>query len=127
MTRLLKRLAPYVLGLMAVAVLTAPAWAASAPPKKPIPRHTLNGTVAGLAPGHHALIKATKAYGRETHTSSTRGDGGYTLRGLTPGSYTVRPSHTRYHFVPSFRTVLVRVSDVEGVDFTAHPHPTRGR
>jgi hypothetical protein len=97
-----------------------PGWAV-APAKKPVEHHTLSGTVSGLAPGHHAMVKANKVYSKEIHTTTTRPDGGYTLRGLTPGSYTVRPSHSGYHFYPNFHSVVVRDSDRVGIDFTAAP------
>jgi len=106
--------------VLLLAVAASPAWAA-VPQNKPVPRSTLSGTVSGLAPGHHAVLKANKVYSKEVHTTYTRGDGAYTLRGLTPGSYTVRPSHPRYYFTPNFRSVVVRDQDRVDIDFEAHP------
>jgi len=116
----LNRLRNRALALTAAALLLSPAWAA-VPQNKPVPRSTLSGTVSGLAPGHHAVLKANKVYSKEVHTTYTRGDGAYTLRGLTPGSYTVRPSHPRYYFTPNFRSVVVRDQDRVDIDFEAHP------
>jgi hypothetical protein len=106
--------------------MAASAWA-GAPAKKPVPRHTLSGTITGLAPAHHTVVRANKHSSKETHTSSTRADGAYTLRGLTPGSYTVRPSHPRYTFFPSFASVVVRDSDRVEINFQAKPLPPRKR
>jgi len=110
--------------LAALLSAAAAAWA-GAPAKKPVPRHTLSGTITGLAPGHHAVVRANKHSSKETHTASTRADGTYTLRGLTPGSYTVRPSHPRYTFFPSFASVVVRDSDRVDINFRAKPLPPR--
>jgi len=116
------------LALSAALALAAGPTGAAAPPPKPLPRHTLSGTVTGLKPGHHAVVRANKAYGKEIHTTSTRAGGGYILRGLSPGSYTVRPSHPRYRFHPNFHSVVVTGSDRVDVDFHAtFIPPPKGR
>jgi hypothetical protein len=95
-------------------------------PRPPVPRFEVSGHVAGMASGHHALVRAT---GREPHSATARADGTYILRGLRPGSYTIRPSHPRYHFTPDFRSVAITNHDVGNVNFVAHlrPLPPRRR
>jgi hypothetical protein len=94
--------------------------------RPPAPRHEVVGHIAGMAPGHHAVLRAA---GRERHAATARADGTYVLRGLRPGSYTIRPSHPRYHFTPDFRSVAITNHDVGNVNFVAHlrPLPPRRR
>jgi hypothetical protein len=89
-------------------------------PRPPVPRFEVSGHVAGMAPGHHALVRAT---GREPHSATARADGTYILRGLRPGSYTVRPSHPGYYFTPNYHSVGVTNHDLGDVNFVAHPRP----
>jgi len=126
MLRLYNHTFRYASLLAVPALLLGPAFAA-APQKKPVERYTVSGTVTGLAPGARAVIKANKVYPKEIHTTSTRADGSYTLRGLTPGNYTVRPSHARHHFQPNFHSVAVRGADKDGIDFKAIPNAPKKR
>jgi hypothetical protein len=94
---------------------------AAAPPQ----RFEINGHVAGHQPGHVVVIRTT---GKGQHSASTHADGTFVLRGLLPGSYTLRPQSQHYHFAPVFRTVVLTTHDLHEVNFTAHPaQPTKKR
>jgi hypothetical protein len=96
------------------------ALAAGQPPGKakgPVRRFEIQGRIAGSQPGHVVVVKTT---GKGQHTATTRSDGTFVLRGVLPGSYSVRPQSQRYHFTPAFRTVAVTTQDAQSVNFTAH-------
>jgi hypothetical protein len=57
-------------------------------------------------------------------TGSTRSDGTYEIRNLTPGRYRVTPSMTFRAFTPAERRLTITNSNVTGVDFTATVHVT---
>jgi len=105
-----------------LATLFAAFGAQKSSPKKPTaqPRYTISGYIGGLVP-HRAMVKAT-AYGKPSHSASTRSDGTFTLQSVLPGTYSVRPSHASYSFAPTFHTVAVTNHDVHNIDFTAHAH-----
>jgi len=90
----------------------------------PLPRHEITGRVSGLGVPHYVVVRAS---GRQNHTTTTHADGVYILRGLRPGTYTVRPVDRRYRFSPTFHTVAITNHDVHEVDFVAHPLPPRRR
>ncbi len=91
---------------------------------QPLPRHEITGRVSGLIVPHHVVVRTS---GRGNHTTTTHADGVYILRGLRPGTYTVRPVDRRYRFSPTFHTVAITNHDVHEVDFVAHPLPPRRR
>lgn len=95
----------------------------AAPPrndrKGPPPRFEMLGHIDGFVKGRPAVIRLT---GKTERSASVRSDGTFLLRGLPPGSYTVRPESRHYRFSPTFRTVALIDHDVAGVGFTAHPH-----
>jgi len=86
--------------------------------KGPVQRFEIHGHIAGYQPGHVVVVKTS---GKGQHSASTHSDGTFVLRGILPGSYSVRPQSQHYHFSPAFRTVAVTTHDVRSVNFTAHP------
>jgi hypothetical protein len=85
----------------------------------PVPKFTISDTITGLGPNHRATVKTS---GKAVRTTTTRADGNYTLNNMERGSYSVRPSHTGYHFSPSFHTAAVTTQDLTSVNFTASPN-----
>lgn len=81
-------------------------------------RRTISGRVHGLAAGEHVLVVAR---GEHVVRATTRIDGIWELRQLTPGLYDVVPIHERYLFDPPSRLVSVMDSHAEAIDFTATP------
>ena len=71
-------------------------------------RITLNGT--GM--GNVAVANGSGL------TATTASDGSYTFHSLPPGSYTLTPSKSGYHFTPPNRVVTAG-PDVANLDFTA--------
>ncbi len=107
--------------LLTMSVLVCLTFAAQRPR---IPRYEVSGHIAGMAPNHRAVIRAT---GRAAHSATAHPDGTYMLRAMARGSYTIRPSHPGYRFTPIFRTVAITNHDIASVDFVAHPLPPRRR
>lgn len=52
-------------------------------------------------------------------TATTASNGAYTLAGLGPGSYTVRPARAGYAFTPISRAATLSTASVTGINFTA--------
>lgn len=91
---------------------------------KPVEKFDLTGDVEGMEPPHRAHITAT-AKGKARRSVTMSPGGAFLFRSLTPGRYTIRPSHARYTFSPSYRNITVRGHDVQNVHFRAHPSSKR--
>ena len=89
----------------------------------PPPKYEITGAVTGMAAPHRATVHAT-SYGKPRHTVTMTADGTFTLRALSPGTYTLRPTHSFYTFSPSFHTVAVTDHDVTGIMFKAMEVPS---
>jgi hypothetical protein len=85
-------------------------WAGSAR-GRPAPGQSQGPGPAFRDPGPHCRLSTGSRGGS---------DGTFVLRGVLPGSYSVRPQSQRYHFTPAFRTVAVTTQDAQSVNFTAH-------
>ena len=86
--------------------------------KGAVQRFEIQGHIAGYQPGHVVVVRTS---GKGQHSASTHSDGTFVLRGILPGSYTLRPQSQHYHFSPAFHSVAVTTHDVQSVNFTAHP------
>ena len=75
-----------------------------------------------MGPNHRATVKTS---GKAVRTTTTRTDGSYTLNNMERGTYTVRPSHSSYHFTPAFHTAAVTTHDVTSINFTASPNASQ--
>jgi hypothetical protein len=78
--------------------------------------YTISGTITPAAGGVGATVTLSGAANASTVTG---GSGSYSFSGLTPGTYTVRPTNTGYSFNPTTRTATITGANVSGVDFTA--------
>lgn len=112
-------------GCILLALVNAPgAQAASSARPRPLPppRHSISGDIRGLEAPHRATVVATGPH-RTRRSTTTRADGTYIFRNLTPGTYTIRPSHPWHRFSPTFHTVGVSNHDAHSINFTAHERP----
>ena len=109
-------LAGFSLGLALTFLAPAVALASTKGKTAHVEKYSLRGHVTGLDHGHRVTIKLT---GKLPRSVSTREDGSFEVRNLPPGSYTVRPVHSRYVFSPTFSTVAVTDHDKEIHDFKA--------
>ena len=90
----------------------------------PPPKYEIAGNITGMDAPHRARVVATSS-GKPSRSATMTADGTFTLRTVSPGSYTVRPSHSLYSFSPSFHTVAVTNHDVTGLGFKAMKVPSR--
>ncbi len=109
-------LAGLFLGLALTFLVPAVALAATKGKTSHVEKYSMRGNVSGLDHGHHVTIKLT---GKLPRSVSTREDGSFEVRNLPPGTYTVRPVHSRYVFSPTFSTVAVTNHDKEVRGFKA--------
>ena len=80
-----------------------------------VPTYSISGTVSGaIASG--VTINLT---GAKTASTTTAGDGTYTISGLANGSYTVTPSLSGYSFTPSSTAVTISSANQTGINFTS--------
>lgn len=94
---------------------TTPRSGKNAPPAN----YDITGHISDLSADYRA--KLTLSGNRKpTRTITAQADGSYAFRSVGPGSYTLRPSHAKFTFSPSFHTVAITNHDVPNVDFTAH-------
>jgi hypothetical protein len=90
----------------------------------PPPKYEIAGSITQMAPPHRARVVAT-SNNKPARSATMTADGTFTLRTVSPGSYTVRPSHSLYVFSPTFRTVSVTDHDITGLTFKAMEVPSR--
>lgn len=94
---------------------TIPGGDKNAPPAK----FDITGHIAEISADYRANLKLSGS-NKPTRTITTQADGSFAFRGIPPGSYTLRPSHAKFTFSPSFHTVAITNHDVPNVAFTAH-------
>lgn len=86
----------------------------SSPPYQPPKTWSISGTVSGAV----SAGVTVRILGRNK-TAITGASGGYTIAGLSDGTYTVEAVLNGYAFTPPTRTVPVSGANVPGQDFTA--------
>lgn len=87
----------------------------------PPPTYAISGTITedNGAGGVRGVPDVTVFAGALSARTDVNGQ--YSIRGLTNGTYEVRPQKRGKAFLPAFRNVTVSDADVPGVDFTAVP------
>lgn len=85
----------------------------------PPAKYDITGHIADISADFRAKLKLSGT-NKPTRTITAQADGSYAFRGIPPGSYTLRPSHAKFTFSPSFHTVAITNHDVPNVAFTAH-------
>ncbi|MGI5817192.1 MAG: carboxypeptidase regulatory-like domain-containing protein [Armatimonadota bacterium] len=81
--------------------------------------YTVAGTVRTLAGDRLAgILVQARQDGATVATATTNANGAYSIAGLAPGSYTIRPVDADYAFDPTQRDVDV-ASDLANIDFSA--------
>lgn len=94
---------------------TPPAGEKNPPPAK----YDITGHIADISADFRA--KLTLSGNRKpARTIAAQADGSFAFRNVGPGSYSLRPSHAKFTFSPSFHTVAITNHDVPNVNFTAH-------
>lgn len=94
---------------------TAPGGEKNTPPAK----YDITGHIADISADYRAKLTLSGNH-KPARTVTAQADGSYAFRSVAPGSYTLRPSHAKFTFSPSFHTVAVTNHDVPNVAFTAH-------
>jgi protocatechuate 3,4-dioxygenase beta subunit len=88
----------------------------------PEPTYSISGRVTDddNSPIPNVTISASGGY-----TTTTDGNGNYTLNGLMTGTYSFTASHSSYAFLPEIRTMSVP-PNVAGQDFRGSSDPAAG-
>lgn len=105
-----------VVALLVGALLVMGASGLLAQKSKNVAKYSIRGTVTGLLPGDHLIVRTQVQNGP---TATTQSDGSYVLSGLGMGKYDIILSQAPYKITPSSRVVAITNSDVNGVDFQA--------
>ncbi len=85
-------------------------------PEPPVPggTYSISGSVSGLSDPTTVTVTLSGGAAGSVHPAAS---GAYSFAGLAPGSYTLTPSRTGYHFAPASRSVTVTGDNVSGQDF----------
>ena len=105
--------------LLLTAALTLGATAPKSEKNAPPAKYDITGHIAGISADYRAKLTLSGNH-KPTRSITAQADGSYAFRGVAPGSYTLRPSHAKFTFSPSFHTVAITNHDVPNVTFTAH-------
>lgn len=116
--------APTSLLLTAVMALGAAAPKGEKP--NPPEKYDITGHIAVISADYRAKLTLS-GRNKPTRTITAQADGSYAFRSIPPGSYTLRPTHPKFTFSPSFHTVALTNHDLQAVDFTAHQKGARNR
>ncbi|HYO98789.1 MAG TPA: M12 family metallo-peptidase, partial [Pyrinomonadaceae bacterium] len=79
--------------------------------------YAISGQITSEAFGSHVVLSLTGAKTKTFEVILNTNTGGYTLRGLTPGTYTVAVSGQFQNVTPASRTVTIFDGDITGIDF----------
>jgi hypothetical protein len=91
-----------------------------------VEKYSITGHIAKLSADFRATLKMS-GNRKPTRTITAQADGSFAFRSVGPGSYTIRPSHPKFSFSPTFHTVAVTTHDVGPVAFTAHERGKKKR
>ena len=106
--------------LVSASLLLAASLLGAAGPKPTVKSYDITGHLAQLSADHRAQVTLS-GNRKPSRTITAQADGSFAFRKVAPGSYTVRPRHSKFTFSPAFHTVAVTDHDHAKVDFTAHP------
>ncbi|MBL0313624.1 MAG: DUF2012 domain-containing protein [Holophagaceae bacterium] len=101
---------------------TALALGAAAPKGEkntPPANYDITGHIADISADYRAKL-ALSGNRKPTRAITAQADGSFAFRNVSPGSYSLRPSHAKFTFSPAFHTVAITNHDVPNVNFTAH-------
>lgn len=88
-------------------------------PASQVQKYSITGHIAELSADYRAKLSISGNH-KPTRTITAQADGSFAFRDVGPGSYSIRPTHPKFSFSPTFHTVAITDHDVGSVNFTAH-------